>query len=244
MRRPTLTLALLLLVAPAAAAQTAPAAGTCQVKPVQGATAESPPAGATAGVRITAKGADGKPLQRERFYLLARSAREGAADWAGVPRREEFLKGASPELRAWLAKHDCDSLYCPEYEAEYEQAVGGVPEFKRAFDTGMRKYRSRELAMKWLTVNFPLKEARTEYYRRKRAWLEAAARRAGAVASVMTDEKGAAFFLGVKPGSYFVSNLLPSGEGDVLWDCALDVPPPVPKQLHSVSLDLTHPKKQ
>jgi hypothetical protein len=244
MPRRTLTLALLLCGATAAAAQAdAPAAGVCQVKPVQGAKAEAAP-GATGGVRILATGADGKPLQRKRFYLLSRSAREGAAGWSGVPRREEFLKGASPELRAWLAKHDCDTLYCPEYEAEYERAVVDVPEFKQAFDDGLRKYRSRELALRWLTVNFPLKDARTEFYRRKRVWLDEAARRAGAVASVMTDEKGVAYFLGVKPGPYFVSNLLPSDDGGVLWDCALDVPPPVPKQLHSVSLDLSHTKKQ
>lgn len=244
MPRLRLTLALLLVCAPATAAQTsAPAAGVCQVKPVQGAKAEAA-AGATGGVRILATDANGKPLQRKRFYLLSRNAREATADWSGVPRREEFLKGASPELRAWLSKHDCDTLYCPDYEADYERAVRDVPEFKKAFDDGLRKYRSRELALKWVTVNFPLRDARTEFYRRKRAWLEEAARRAGAVASVMTDEKGVAYFLGVKPGPYFVSNLLPTRDGGVLWDCAVDVPPPVPKQLHSVSLDLSHTKKQ
>lgn len=252
MTRPTLTLALLLLSAAAPAAQTAPpaaaqapapAAGVCQAKPVQPVKTEGPQP-ETTGIRIDVKGADGKPQRRrERFYLLGRSVREAAPDWSRAPRREEFLAGASPELRAWLARHDCDTLYCPEYEAEYEQAAASVPEFKKAFEDGLRKYRSRELALKWLTVNFPLKGARTEFYRRKKLWLEEAARRAGLVSSVMTDEQGRAYFLNVKPGKYFVSNLLPEGAG-VLWDCALDVPPAVPKQLHSVTLDLTHPKKQ
>lgn len=256
MPRRTLTLASLLLAAtaaaaqtpapapaptPAAATQTTPPPGVCQVKPVQGAKPEAAP-DATGGVRLVVTGPDGKPLRRKRFYLLTRSAREASPDWSGVPRRETFLKGASPELRAWLDKHDCDTLYCPEYEAEYAQATQSVPEFKKALDDGMRRYRSRELALKWVTVNFPLREARTEFYRRKRAWLDAAAKRAGAVTSVMTDEKGAAFLLGIKPGAYFVSNLLPSEDGGVLWDCAVDVPPPVPKQLHSVSLDLSYPK--
>lgn len=236
-----LLLGLLLVGAGAARAQQQPpAAGACVVKPVQGAKVEAP-AGAAGGVRVTLTGADGKPLRRKRLYLLARSAREAVADWSGVPRREEFLAGASDELRAWLARHDCDTLYCPEYEAEYERAVREVPEFKRAFEEGLRKYRSRELALGWLTVNFPLKDVRTEYYRRKKAWLEEAARRAGASASVMTDEKGVAYFTGVKPGPYFVSNLIPAG--GLLWDCKVDVPPPVPKQLHSVSLDLSHPKQ-
>jgi len=242
--RACLLLAPLLSGAWAARGQTpAPAAGACQVKPVQGAKAEAAE-GATAGVRIDVKGADGKGLgRRTRFYLLARSAREAGADFSAAPRREEFLSGASPELRAWLARHDCDTLYCPEYAAEYERAVAEVPEFKRAFEEGLRKYRSRDLALRWLTVNFPLKEARTEFYRRKKSWLEGAAARAGAVSSVMTDEKGTAYFLGVKPGRYFVSNLLPSADG-VLWDCAVEVPPPVPKQLHSITLELAHPKKQ
>lgn len=257
MTRHALTPALVLLAAAVSVAQTAPpaataaspetphatpAVGLCQAKPAQGAKAGGQPS-ETTGVRLDVKGADGKPLRRrERFYLLERSVREAAPDWSRAPRREEFLAGASPELRAWLARHDCDTLYCPEYEAEYEQAVGSVPEFKKAFADGLRKYRSRELALKWLTVNFPLKGARAEFYRRKRAWLEEAARRAGLVSSVMTDEKGTAYFLGVKPGRYFVSNLLPEGAG-VLWDCAVDVPPPVPKQLHSVTLDLTHKKQ-
>jgi hypothetical protein len=239
-----MTFGLLLCGAVVGRAQTAaPVAGECLVKPVQGAKAEAA-TGATGGVRVAVTGADGKPLQRrqvKRLYLLTRSARESVGDWAGVPRREDSLKGASPELRAWLARHDCDSLYCPEYEAEYERAAAEVPEFRKAFDDGLRKYRNRELALRWMTVNFPLRNVRTEYYDRKRAWLEEAARKAGAVASVMTDEKGVAYFLGVKPGPYFVSNLLPA-EGGTLWDCAVNVPPPVPKQLHSVSLDLKPPK--
>jgi len=237
----SLALALLVLGAAALRAQQPPpAAGACVVKPVQGAKAEAEP-GAAGGVRVAVTGADGKPLRRKRFYLLARSVRASVNDWSGVPRRADFLAGASPELRAWLARHDCDTLYCPEYEADYGAAVRDVPEFKRAFDDGLRKYRNRELALKWLTVNFPLKNVRTEYYRRKKSWLEEAARRAGAASSVMTDEKGVAYFVGVKPGDYFVSNLLPS-DGGVLWDCAVSVPPPVPKQLHSVSLDLGHTK--
>jgi hypothetical protein len=232
-------LGLLLAGASAVPAQS-PTAGACLVKPVQGAKVGAAP-DALGGVRIAVNGADGRPLRRKRFYLLARSAREALGDWSSAPRREDFLAGASAELRAWLAKHDCDTLYCPEAGADYERAVREVPEFKKAFDDGLRKYRSRELALRWLPVNFPLKNVRTGYYRRKKAWLDEAARKAGAAGSVMTDEKGVAFFTGVKPGAYFVSNLLP--EAGLLWDCPVQVPPPVPKQLHSVSLDLSAPKK-
>jgi hypothetical protein len=237
--RATLAFAALLVCTCSASAQTA-RAGVCKSTLPPGVKAETPnPQGEPVGIRLLVTGPDGKPLQRKRFFLLQRSAASSTP--APAPRREEFLKSASPQLREWLSKHDCDTLYCPEYEAEYASAVKTVPEFKRAYDEGTRRYKSERLALRWITVNFPLKEARTEYYKRKKAWLEGAARRAGAVGSVMTDEKGVGYFTNVKPGSYYVSNLAPL-EGGLLWDCPVTAPPPIPKQLHSVSLELSAPK--
>jgi hypothetical protein len=229
-----------LILAAQARAQTN-AAGACKVNPPQGVKPEAA-AGQTTALRITAVGPEGKPVQRKRFYLLERSAKEAAlAGMPPAPRREEFLQGASTELRTWLARHDCDTLYCPEYEADYASAVKTVPEFRKAYEDGLRKYKSERLALEWLTVNFPLKNVRTEFYGRRKAWLEEAARRAGRVSSVMTDEKGVAFFTGVRPGAYFVSNLAPL-EGGLVWDCAVTALPPIPKQLHSVSLEMSAPK--
>ena len=236
-----LALGILLAAAACARAQSAPA-GACKVNTPQGVKPEaSPAADATTGIRILVTGADGKPVQRKRFYLLERSAQASSAGSTAAPRREDFLQGASPQLREWLARHDCDTLYCPEYEAGYAEAVKTVPEFKKAYDDGLRRYGSDRLALQWLTVNFPLKQVRTEYYRRKKAWLEEAARRAGKVSSVMTDEKGAAFFTGVRPRAYFVSNLAPL-EGGLLWDCQVTPPPPIPKQLHSVTVEMSAAK--
>ncbi|HEV2861092.1 MAG TPA: hypothetical protein VGX48_08805 [Pyrinomonadaceae bacterium] len=239
--RVALALGFLLLVVACARAQSAPA-GACKVNTPQGVKPEaSPGPDATTGIRITVTGADGKPVQRKRFYLLERSAQASSAGSTAAPRREDFLQGASPQLREWLARHDCDTLYCPEYEAEYADAVKTVPEFKKAYDDGLRKYGTDRLALQWLTVNFPLKNVRTEYYRRKKAWLEEAARRAGKVSSVMTDEKGAAFFTGVRPRAYFVSNLAPL-DGGLLWDCQVTAGPPIPKQLHSVTVEMSAAK--
>jgi hypothetical protein len=241
--RSALALAAVLLCATAAAAQVpAPAAGACKATTPQGGTPTPPAPDATTGIRIVVTGSDGKPLQRKRFYLLQRSAR--AAALTAAPRQEEFLQGASPQLREWLSRHDCDSLYCPEYEAEYAEAVKSVPEFKRAYEEGQRKYHNDKLALRWITVNFPLRNVRTEYYKRKRAWLDQAAQGAGKVASVMTDEKGAAYFTGVRPGSYYVSNLLPFDEGGPVWDCQVTAPAPIPKQIHSVLVEMSVPKKQ
>ena len=233
----------LLACACAAAAQ---APGACKTTLPPGVRAgAAAPSGEALGVRVVVKGPDGKPLQRKRFFLLERSAAAAlAADAAPAPRREDYLKGASPQLREWLAGHDCDSLYCPEYEAEYAAAVKTVPEFKRAYDEGVRKYRSEGLALRWITVNFPLKEARAGYYKRKRAWLEKAALKSGAVGSVMTDEKGVGVIEGVRPGSYYVSNLLPTERGGLLWDCAVNTAPQLPRLLYSVTVEMSAPDPQ
>lgn len=195
------------------------------------------------GIRIAVTGPDGQPLQRKRFYLLERDVtKDSNFNPASAPKRDDFLAGASTELRAWLKKYDCDSLYCPEYEAAYEEAVKTVPEFKAAHAEGMKKYKNPKLAMRWVTVNFPLKNVRTEYYNRKKAWLAQAAVKGGPVASVMTDEKGVAYFRDVKLRTYYVSNLIPLEDGNVLWNCEVAVPPPIPRQLYSVSFTLTAPK--
>jgi hypothetical protein len=247
-RRTLLALGLLVGCGSASAsAQTAPAEGVCKVTAAQAPKDEAPPApDLTSGIRIKVLGgADGKtPIKRKRFYLLERSVREAGRqpDWSNLPRRADYLKGASPQLQEWLKKHDCDSLYCPDYEAEYAEAVKTVPEFERAYKEGLRKYRNERLALRWVTVSFPLKNVRTEYYRRKRAWLEQAAGRAGKVTSVMTDEKGEAYFTGLKIRDYYVSNLVPLEDGNVVWDCRVTVTPPVPARLHSVSVDLGMPK--
>jgi hypothetical protein len=244
----------------ASAAQTpAPVFGECKTNtaaPAAGGAAAE--AGQTSGLRIEAKGADGKPLQRERFYLLTRSVQSaGGLDWSGAPLRADFLKGASPELRAALEKHDCDTLYCPELVGQYEKLVKEVPEFREAFAAGMRKYNNRRLALDWLTVNFPRKEASTGYYESKRRWLGAAAAKAGAVTSteasrggapayrsVMTNEEGVAIFIGVPLGKYYVSNLLPAGAARLLWDCEVTIPPPGKKELHSASVVMSAPKPE
>lgn len=224
----------------AARAQTPPPpAASCQPTPTPIAAKAAEPGADAGGIRLFLFDADKKPLARKRFYLLRRSAFSSGIDWASMPRRADFLQGASPQLREWLARHDCDSLYCPEFEAEFPEAVKSVPEFKRAYDDGLRKYRSERLALKWLTVNFPLKNVRSEYFQRKRAWLERAGEQAGEVVSFMTDEKGRAIFTGFKAGDYYISNLLPFDEGGPVWDCKVTTLPPNPRQMWAVTYVLS-----
>ena len=235
---PFTALCLLLLAGLTANAQE-PVPGAYNVTPKPEDVKAAPgPQDPPSGVRIRVKDAEGKPVARKRFYLLAKSAALSGLDWSALPSREESLKGASAELRAWLARHDCDSLYCPEYEAEFAAARESVPEFRRAYAEGLRRYRSPKVALRWMTVNFPLREARTGFYARKRAWLAEAARRAGAVATVMTDEKGEGYFTGVRTGSYYVSNLFPLGPARILWDAPVKVPVAPPGKLHSATVEL------
>jgi hypothetical protein len=250
------SLLLCLFAAASARAQGAPPAAACQPSPTPvavrpdadaAASAATPPAAPAeaGGIRVFLLGADRKPLARKRLFLLERSAfGAGGPDWAAMPKRADYLKGASPQLREWLARRDCDSLYCPEFAAEFPEAVKTVPEFKRAYEEGLRKYRSERLALKWLAVNFPLKNVRTEYFRRKRAWLEDAGRKTGKVVSFMTDEKGRAVFTGFKPGDYYVSNLFPLEEGGPVWDCKVTTLPPHPRQMWALTYVLSAPARQ
>jgi hypothetical protein len=226
-----------LFSAASARAQVPPPAASCQPSPTPIAVKVEPAAADAdaGGIRVFLFGADKKPLARKRFYLLRRSAFSAGLDWAAMPKRADSLQGASPQLREWLARHDCDSLYCPEFESEFAEAVKTVPEFKRAYDDGLRKYRSERLALKWLTVNFPLTNGRSDYFRRKKAWLDRAAAQAGKVVSFMTDEKGRAVVTGFPPGDYYISNLFPFEEGGPVWDCKVTTLPPNPKQMWAVT---------
>ena len=238
--------AFVLLCFGAARAQGAPPAAACQPSPtplvIKPGAAPSAEAG---GIRVFLFDAERKPVARKRFFLLRRSALAAPApDWGAMPKRADYLQGASPQLREWLARHDCDSLYCPEFESEFAEAVKTVPEFKRAYDEGVRKYRNAGLALKWLTVNFPLKNVRSEFFKRKRAWLEQAARQTGSVASFMTDEKGRAVFTGFPPGDYYISNLFPFEEGGPVWDCKVTALPPNPRQMWAVTYVFTPAARQ
>jgi hypothetical protein len=225
-----------------AAAQTSKtASGQCKATNVPGGKAEPAP-GDLAGIRVSAKGADKQPLRNRRLFLFSQSAARAqglAPDFA--PQREKFLARADGELVKWLAARGCETLRCAATEEEYDEARKTVPEFQKAYQRGMDKYHNHRLALRWMPVNFTLGRESDEYHRARETWLENTAVKAGALASAVTDDKGFAYFTGLKPGTYYVANLLPFEPGGAFWDCEVKTPGPVPRAVYSVMLDMTAP---
>jgi hypothetical protein len=90
---------------------------------------------------------------------------------------------------------------------------------------GEKEFGSRELARKWLTVNLP-EQIRDGFYRQQqqelRTLLEGAKTK---VTSVMTDQKGTAYFTDIEPGTYVISNIIRTAgnETSSLWNCELKI---------------------
>jgi hypothetical protein len=73
---------------------------------------------------------------------------------------------------------------------------------------------------------------RSGYYKQQQRDLQALLKQAEALSkapvhSVMTDTNGTAFFTDIEPGTYVISNLLPTeiGSSAAVWNCAIEVKP-------------------
>ncbi|MDX6613417.1 MAG: hypothetical protein QOD75_2603 [Blastocatellia bacterium] len=177
-------------------------------------------------------------LGRKRFFLIKGSLAENKAlvqsiEQRPVVSRDCFYRGigASPMLIAWLTQGDCESIYCREVAAGDLEGPNAVPEFQQAVAAGEKEFGSPELARKWLAVNLR-DEVRSGFYKRQQQDLQALLKQTEAasgakVISVMTDQNGTAYFTGLEPGTYLISNLLPSEIGNraVLWNCEVTVKP-------------------
>jgi hypothetical protein len=177
-----------------------------------------------------------KGLSRKRFFLLPGSLADNRAvlqkiEARPVVSRDCFYRslGASENLIHWLDENDCESLYCREVAAADLEGPKAVPEFVQAVAAGEKELHNRDLARKWLPVYLPA-PLRDSFYRRQQSDLqmllkEAAPRAAGAVHSIMTDRNGTAYFTGLEPGTYVLSNILPIEveQNSVLWTCEIKV---------------------
>jgi hypothetical protein len=168
-------------------------------------------------------------LSRKRFFLIKGSLADNQSLIDNMKRQSVTSRacyyrgiGASEALVAWLKQHDCESVYCREVGSE---EVDAVPEFQRAVAAGEKEFGNQELARKWLTTNLS-EEIRNGYYRHQQQELRTLIESSNAtVTSVMTDQKGTAYFTDLEPGPYVLSNIvrIEGSETASLWTCSVEV---------------------
>jgi hypothetical protein len=128
-----------------------------------------------------------------------------------------------------MADNDCESVYCRAIEERDLTGGDAVPEFKTAYDLAMKELKTPDLARRWVPNYLPA-DIRDGYYKLKQQHIESLLRQTQApsakpVMSIMTDRKGTAYLTDIEPGTYTISNLVPSvtGKTNILWLCEREV---------------------
>jgi hypothetical protein len=185
------------------------------------------------------EGTKAKGLSRKRFFLIKGSLEDNKSliqslEQKTLLSRDCFYRGlgVSDSLIRWLKESDCESIYCREVEAKDIEGPEAVKEFKDAVDAGEETFGSRELARKWLTVNLS-DQIRDGFYKRRQEELQAFIKQAEQlskvkVLSVMTDLNGTGYFTDLEPGTYVISNIVPTeitGNDASFWNCEVKVKP-------------------
>jgi hypothetical protein len=204
-------------------------------------TPNAPPPGARGVIRLRVRVGDGegtraKGLARKRFYLIKGSLDENKSLFQSIDQRPMASRdcyyrgiGASEALIHWLREGDCESVYCREVEQNDLEGAGAVPEFQQAVAAGEKQFGGRELARKWLAA-YLSDNIKSGFYKRQQQGLQMLLKQAeenskAQVLSVMTDQNGTAYFTDVEPGTYVITNMLPTELGSVseMWQCPVKV---------------------
>jgi hypothetical protein len=187
-------------------------------------------------LRVKVKADDAAPLRglaRKRFFLIPGTLEQNHALIEAIERqtltsRDCYYKklGASTALINWLKSGDCESVYCRGVEKDFVTGPKAVPEFASAFAASQKEYGNDETALRWLTTNLT-PDMRDGFYRDRQRVLQSLLKQASTVYSVMTDHNGTAYFTDVGPGTYVLSNLIPTefGQNLVTWNCEVQVKP-------------------
>jgi len=187
-------------------------------------------------LRVRVKLDDNSPLRglpRKRFFLVPGTLEQNRALLEAIERQPLITRdcyyqkiGASTALIDWLKEGDCESVYCREVEKDFVSGPKAVPEFVTAFTASQKEYGNDETARHWLTTNI-IPDLRDGFYRDRQRALQALLKQAPAVQSVMTDRNGTAYFTDLGPGTYVLTNLIPTelGQTLVMWNCEVQVKP-------------------
>ena len=186
-------------------------------------------------LRVRVKAEDAAPLKglpRKRFFLIPGTLEQNRALIESIERqaltsRDCYYQklGASTALINWLRSGDCESVYCRGVEKDFVTGPKAVPEFASAFAASQKEYGgNEETALRWLTTNVP-PDMRDGFYRDRQGVLQSFLKQAPSALSVMTDRNGTAYFTDLGPGTYVLTNLIPTelGQNLVTWNCEVQV---------------------
>lgn len=186
-------------------------------------------------IRVRIKADAAAPLRglaRKRFFLLPGTLEQNRALLDAIERQPLVTRdcyyrklGASQALIDWLKTSDCESVYCREVEQEFIAGPKAVPEFATAFAASQKEFGGDETARKWVTTNLD-PNIRDGFYRDRQNVISTLLKQSVVpVLSVMTDRNGTAYFTDLGPGTYVLSNVIPTelGQTVVTWNCEVQV---------------------
>jgi hypothetical protein len=188
-------------------------------------------------LRVRVKADDAAPLRglaRKRFFLVPGTLEQNrplidAIERQPLATRDCYYKklNASDALINWLKEGDCESVYCRTVETDFLAGPKAVPEFVSAFAASQKEFGSAETGRQWLTSNLT-PELRDGFYRDRQRVIETLLKSSSSTAySVMTDRNGTAYFTDLGPGTYVLTNLVPTELSQTLatWSCEVQVKP-------------------